>query len=158
MKILLFHISQKTRRDYHSNVWRKFIKKQMLLLMTWLWLFLDTKTRIAKLLGHFDCWFRIYGHFMFFSKKFQRPLSPFRFFAVPVSRKIDLLLQFSRYRHAFCGILLTTKLSTNCWKQIFEFLSQKFFTAFKNKKKKKLKKNFWLWRAVKICSNSLSTI
>ena len=34
-------------------------------------------------------------------------------------REIYLLLQFSRYRHAVCGILLTTKLSTNGWNRFF---------------------------------------
>ena len=43
-----------------------------------------------------------------------------------------LLLQFSRYRDAVCGILRTTKLTTKIWEQIFEFLPSKFFIAFQS--------------------------
>ena len=89
--------------------------------------FSSQKTEGAKFLGHFDSQFRIYGHFQVFSKKFQRSIFPFRVFAVPVSRKMLLLLQFLRYRDAVCGILRTTKLATKIWEQNFEFLLQKLF-------------------------------
>ena len=74
----------------------------------------------------------------FFRKKFNvRPLFQFWFFAVPVSRKIYLLLQFSRYRGAVFGILLATKLSTRYknLEQNFEFLPQEFLQPLKVKKK-----------------------
>ena len=60
-----------------------------------------------------------------------------------------LLLQFSRYRHAVCGILRTTKLATKRWRQIFEFLPKKFFRAPQSQKKKISKKIFLLWKALK---------
>ena len=70
---------------------------------------------------------------MVFSKKFQRPFYPFWFFAVPVLRKIDLLLQFSTYRHAVHGILLPTKLSTNSWNIFLNFCLKNFSRLFKVK-------------------------
>ena len=56
-----------------------------------------------------------------FQKKIQRSLSQFRFFAVPVSRKIYLLLQFLRYRDAVFRILLTTELSIKIWNSFLNF-------------------------------------
>ena len=94
--------------------------------------FSSQKTYRAKFLGHFDSQFRIYGHFQVFSKKFQRSIFRFRVFAVPVSRNFYLLLQFSRYRDAVCGIIRTTKLATKHRKRNFEFLPQKFFRAFQS--------------------------
>ena len=120
--------------------------------------FSSQKTQGAKFLGHFDSQFRIYGHFQVFSKKFQRSIFPFRVFAVPVSRKMLLLLQFLRYQNAVCGILRTTKLATKCWEKIFEFLPPNFFRAPQSTKKifeKKLtlegSKNFWGQKS-KFCS------
>ena len=48
------------------------------------------------------------------------------------SRKIYLLLQFSRYRDAVCGFIQTTKFATKCWKQNFEYLPQKNFRAIQS--------------------------
>ena len=90
--------------------------------------FSSRKTYRAKFLGHFDSQFRIYGHFQVFSKKFQRSIFRFRVFAVPVSGNFYLLLQFSRYRDAVCGILRTTELATKRWEQVFEFLPPNFLS------------------------------
>ena len=70
----------------------------------------------------------------------QRSISPFWFFAVPVSWKFYPLLQFLRYRDAVCGILLTAKLATKRWEQMFEFSPQNYFRAFQSKKNLKKKK------------------
>ena len=83
---------------------------------------------------NFDSYLRIFGHIqVFVKKKLQRPLSLFRFFAVPVLQKIYLLQQFSTYRHAVCGILLTTKLSINPWNRFLIICLKNFLRLFKVK-------------------------
>ena len=88
----------------------------------------------------------------FFLKKFQQPLSLFWFFAVPVSRKIYLLLQFSRDRDAVFCILFTIKLSIKIWNRFLNFCFQKFLELFKVKKNLTLEgcKKFW-GKISKIC-------
>ena len=57
----------------------------------------------AKFLGHFKSQFRIYGHFKVLSKKFQQPLSPFRFFSFFHGKSIssysfkDIGMRFSAF-------------------------------------------------------------
>ena len=63
------------------------------------------------------------------------------------SRTMLLLLQFSRYRDAVCGIIRTTKLAKICRKRNFEFLPQIFFRAFQSQNF--FFKFFWLWWALK---------
>ena len=81
--------------------------------------------------------------FYVFFEKIQRPLSPFWFFVVPVSRKIYLLLQFLRYRDAFFCIPLTTELSIEVWNRFLNFLPQKLVRTVQNQKRF-LKKNLAL--------------
>ena len=71
-------------------------------------------------------------------------------------REIYLLLQFLRYRHAVCSILLTTKMSTNCWNRFLNFCLKNFLRLFKVKNFFKI--FFWVWKAVKQFRNKNSKI
>ena len=61
------------------------------------------------------------------------------FFAVLHSRKLQLLLHFSRYWSAVCNVMLTIELSTKCLKWNIQFFAKKFFKGPEVQKKFNLK-------------------
>ena len=61
------------------------------------------------------------------------------FFAVLHSRKLQLLLQFSRYWSAVCNVMLTIELSTKCLKWNIQFFAKNFSKGPEVQKKFNLK-------------------